>query len=30
MIITSPYHSTENCERVVQLWDEVITSLFDR
>jgi glutamate-1-semialdehyde 2,1-aminomutase len=30
MIITSPYHSNENCERVVQLWDEVISSLFDR
>ena len=30
MIITSPYHSNENCERVVQLWDEVITNLFDR
>ncbi len=30
MIITSPYHTTEHCERVVELWDEVITNLYDR
>jgi glutamate-1-semialdehyde 2,1-aminomutase len=30
MIITSPYHTTEQCERVVQLWDEVIANLYDR
>jgi hypothetical protein len=30
MIITSPYHTAEHCERVVSLWDEVIANLFDR